>query len=44
MTLVSWLGGIFSRIDLADLRDLAKDSILDINDGITSAAGIAEGF
>jgi len=44
MTLVSWLVGIFSRIDLADLRDLAKDSILDINDGITSAAGIAEGF
>ena len=44
MTLVSWLGGIFSGIDLADLRDLATDSILDINDGITSAAGIAEGF
>ena len=44
MTLVSWLGGIFSGIDVADLRDLATDSILDINDGITSAAGIAEGF
>ena len=44
MTLVSWLGGIFSGIDLADLRDHATDSILDINDGITSAAGIAEGF
>ena len=44
MALVSWLRGSIDRVDLEALRDHARASILDVNDGITSAAGIAEGF
>ena len=33
-----------SKDNLEAMRDLARESILDVNDGITSAAGIAEGF
>ena len=44
MALVSWLRGSIGRVDLDALRDHARESILDVNDGITSAAGIAEGF
>ena len=44
MTLVSWVRGSTNRVNLEVLRDHARESILDVNDGITSAAGIAEGF
>jgi VIT1/CCC1 family predicted Fe2+/Mn2+ transporter len=44
MLLVDWLRGAISRDSLKALRDRARKSILDINDGITSAAGVAEGF
>jgi vacuolar iron transporter family protein len=44
MAVVSWLRGSINRVDLDVLRDHARASILDVNDGITSAAGIAEGF
>jgi hypothetical protein len=41
---VDWLPGSIIRDNLEALRDRARKSILDINDGITSAAGVAEGF
>ena len=41
---VDWLRGGITRDSLDALRDRARKSILDINDGITSAAGVAEGF
>ncbi len=44
MTVVSWLRGGLGRDNLDILRGHARASILDVNDGITSAAGIAEGF
>jgi VIT1/CCC1 family predicted Fe2+/Mn2+ transporter len=44
MAVVSWLRGSINRVNLDALRDHARASILDVNDGITSAAGIAEGF
>ena len=44
MTVVEWLRGRVSRDNLEALRDRVRASILDINDGITSAAGVAEGF
>jgi VIT1/CCC1 family predicted Fe2+/Mn2+ transporter len=44
MALMKWLQGAMSRDNLEAMRDRARESILDINDGITSAAGIAEGF
>jgi vacuolar iron transporter family protein len=42
--LVDWPRGSINRDNLEALRDRARKSILDINDGITSAAGVAEGF
>ena len=42
--LVSWVGGSINRVHLEALRDHARASILDVNDGITSAVGIAEGL
>jgi VIT1/CCC1 family predicted Fe2+/Mn2+ transporter len=42
--LVDLLRGSITRDNLEALRDRARKSILDINDGITSAAGVAEGF
>ena len=44
MALVGWLRGSIGRVNLEVLRDHARASVLDVNDGITSAAGIAEGF
>ena len=44
MAFVSWLRSSIDRVNLDALRDHARASILDVNDGITSAAGIAEGF
>jgi vacuolar iron transporter family protein len=44
MTLMNWLRDRMSKDNLEAMRDRARESILDINDGITSAAGIAEGF
>jgi VIT1/CCC1 family predicted Fe2+/Mn2+ transporter len=41
---VSWVRGSISRVNLEVLRGHARESILDANDGITSAAGIAKGF
>jgi VIT1/CCC1 family predicted Fe2+/Mn2+ transporter len=41
---VSWLQRVIEGRDLEDWRDHARESILDVNDGIVSAAGIAEGF
>ena len=38
------MGGGINKVNLEALRDHARASILDVNDGITSAAGIAEGF
>jgi VIT1/CCC1 family predicted Fe2+/Mn2+ transporter len=38
------LGGGINRVNLETLRDNARASIPDVNDGTTSAAGIAEGF
>jgi hypothetical protein len=37
-------GGSINRVNLEALRYHARASILDVNDGIISAAGIAEGF
>lgn len=42
--LVDWLRRSITRDSIEALRDRARKSILDINDGITSAAGVAEGF
>ena len=44
IALVSWVRSSINRVNLEVLRDHARESILDVNDGITSAAGIAEGF
>jgi hypothetical protein len=44
MALVSWVGGSINRVNLEAFRDHARASILDVNDGITSAVGIAEGL
>jgi len=44
MALVSWVRGSINKVNLEALREHARASILDVNDGITSAAGIAEGF
>jgi hypothetical protein len=44
MALVSWMGGSINRVNLEAFRDHARASILDVNDGITSAVGIAEGL
>jgi VIT1/CCC1 family predicted Fe2+/Mn2+ transporter len=44
MALVNRLGRAFGGDDPKALRDRTTASILDANDGITSAAGIAEGF
>jgi vacuolar iron transporter family protein len=44
MTPVKWLHRIVAADDLEAWRLRAQDSILDINDGIVSAAGLAEGF
>ena len=44
MTLVNWLRGSMIKDNLHTLRRDAQASILDVNDGITSAAGITEGF
>ena len=41
---MDWLRGGITRDNVEVLRDRARKSILDINDGITSAAGVAEGF
>jgi VIT1/CCC1 family predicted Fe2+/Mn2+ transporter len=41
---VNWVRGSITRVNLKILRGHARESILDVNDGITSAAGIAEGF
>jgi VIT1/CCC1 family predicted Fe2+/Mn2+ transporter len=40
----NWLGKVLGRVRLEPFRDLATASVLEINDGITAAAGIAEGF
>lgn len=44
MATVSWLKRVIESSDLEGWRDYARESILDVNDGIVSAAGIAEGF
>jgi VIT1/CCC1 family predicted Fe2+/Mn2+ transporter len=44
MALVNWLRRIFGGDNPKPLRHRVTASILDANDGITSAAGIAEGF
>jgi vacuolar iron transporter family protein len=44
MALVDWLRGSIGMGTVEALRHGARASILDINDGITSAAGVAEGF
>jgi hypothetical protein len=41
---VSWVERVIEGRDLEGWRDHARESILDVNDGIVSAAGIAEGF
>ena len=41
---MSWERGSINRVNLEALRDHARASILDVNEGIISAAGIAEGF
>jgi VIT1/CCC1 family predicted Fe2+/Mn2+ transporter len=41
---VSWLRAFLGVGDDEDWREHARESILDVNDGIASAAGIAEGF
>jgi hypothetical protein len=38
------VGGSINRVNLEAFRDHARASILDVNDGITSAVGIAEGL
>jgi hypothetical protein len=40
----TWLRGSIDRDKLEVLRRHARESILDVNDGITPAAGIAESF
>jgi vacuolar iron transporter family protein len=44
IALAGWVGRTINTVNLEALRDHARESILDVNDGITSAAGIAEGF
>lgn len=44
MATVALLQRIIEGRDLEGWRDRARESILDVNDGIVSAAGIAEGF
>ena len=44
ITLVKWVRGNMVKDHLGVLRPHAQASIVDVNDGITSAAGIAEGF
>jgi VIT1/CCC1 family predicted Fe2+/Mn2+ transporter len=44
MALVNWLRDRMGKDNLDTLRSLARESILDVNDGVTSAAGIAEGL
>ena len=39
-----WVQRVIEGADFEDWRDHARESILDVNDGIVSAAGIAEGF
>jgi VIT1/CCC1 family predicted Fe2+/Mn2+ transporter len=41
---MSWLRRLLLTDDRAGWRERARESILDLNDGIVSAAGIAEGF
>jgi len=41
---VLWVQRVIEGADFEDWRDHARESILDVNDGIVSAAGIAEGF
>jgi vacuolar iron transporter family protein len=41
---VSWVQRVIEARDFEGWRDHARESILDVNDGIVSAAGIAEGF
>ena len=41
---MSWVQRVIEGRDLEGWRDHARESILDVNDGIVSAAGIAEGF
>lgn len=43
-TFVNWVHGSTAKDHLHSLRPHAQASIVDVNDGITSAAGIAEGF
>lgn len=42
--MANWLGGFLVRAGHGAFGDLATASILDVNDGITAAAGVAEGF
>src|ERR1700729_4252860 len=42
--LVNWLGRVLGGDNPIAFRDRVTASILDANDGITSSAGIAEGF
>jgi vacuolar iron transporter family protein len=44
MAAMSWLQHVIEDRGLADWQERARESILDVNDGIVSAAGIAEGF
>jgi VIT1/CCC1 family predicted Fe2+/Mn2+ transporter len=41
---MTWLPRVLRKKDWEDWRERARESILDLNDGIVSAAGIAEGF
>ncbi|HST17767.1 MAG TPA: VIT1/CCC1 transporter family protein [Gaiellaceae bacterium] len=41
---MSWLRRLFLTDDRAGWSERARESILDLNDGIVSAAGVAEGF
>jgi vacuolar iron transporter family protein len=41
---VSWVQRVTTGAELNGWREHARESILDVNDGIVSAAGIAEGF
>jgi vacuolar iron transporter family protein len=43
-TFVNWVHGSMGKDRLDSLRPHAQASIVDVNDGIMSAAGIAEGF
>ena len=44
MAYMNWLRGSFGRENLESRHDRVTASIVDVNDGIMSAAGIAEGF